>query len=280
MKQSLFHICVLAVLIFTAITTAQAQATRTWVSGVGDDANPCSRTAPCKTFAGAISKTAAGGEIDCLDPGGFGAVGITKSITLDCSGTYGSILVSSGGSAISINNASIIVRLRGLSLTGQNAGAYGVRITAASRVTIEDSIIDGFTDSGVFMEAPGDAAAPQLFISNTTIRNNTVNGLNVTSAGASPSRVAIIRSQIYGSSEGIIAQNADIAVTDCLIAGNNTGIRTAISGTVRISGNTISGNTTNFNTPKGAILTYGNNALTGNGTNNAPSGTVVPAGLQ
>ena len=61
---------------------AQAQATRTWVSGVGDDVNPCSRTAPCKTFAGAISKTANGGEIDCLDPGGYGTLTITKSITV------------------------------------------------------------------------------------------------------------------------------------------------------------------------------------------------------
>src|SRR5512146_1681863 len=73
---------------------AAAQATRTWVSGVGDDANPCSRTAPCKTFPGAISKTAAGGEIDCLDPGGFGTVTITKSITIDCRETEGSILAS------------------------------------------------------------------------------------------------------------------------------------------------------------------------------------------
>src|SRR5580700_9926459 len=77
-----------------AAAPAQAQATRTWVSGVGDDANPCSRTAPCKTFAGAISKTAPSGEIDCLDPGGFGAVTITKAITLNCSATLGSILVA------------------------------------------------------------------------------------------------------------------------------------------------------------------------------------------
>jgi len=71
---------------FAIATSAQAQATRTWVSGVGDDANPCSRTAPCKTFAGAISKTAAGGEISVLDPGGFGAVTITKSITINGDG--------------------------------------------------------------------------------------------------------------------------------------------------------------------------------------------------
>ena len=82
-----------ASLILTLATDpAQAQASRTWVSGVGDDANPCSRTAPCKTFAGAISKTAVNGEINCLDPGGFGAVTITKSITIDCHEVFGSIL--------------------------------------------------------------------------------------------------------------------------------------------------------------------------------------------
>src|SRR6266576_2121330 len=86
----------LAVVVFICAfaTLTQAQATRTWVSGVGDDANPCSRTAPCKTFAGAISKTAAGGEISVLDPGGFGAVTITKSITIDGTGNLGGILAA------------------------------------------------------------------------------------------------------------------------------------------------------------------------------------------
>src|SRR6476646_5752084 len=85
---------VVAIIWLGAASTAHAQATRTWVSGVGDDVNPCSRTAPCKTFAGAISKTAAGGEIDCLDPGGFGAVTITKAITIDCGGVTGGILAA------------------------------------------------------------------------------------------------------------------------------------------------------------------------------------------
>src|ERR1700751_4855879 len=78
-----------------AAAPANAQASRTWVSGVGDDANPCSRTAPCKTFAGAISKTANGGEIDVLDPGGFGAVTITKNITIDGGPFMAGVLVSS-----------------------------------------------------------------------------------------------------------------------------------------------------------------------------------------
>src|ERR1017187_5160999 len=98
---------------------AQAQATRTWVSGVGDDANPCSRTAPCKTFAGAISKTAAGGEIDALDPGGYGVVTITKSITINGRGTHASILVA-GTNGITINGSGspIVVNIQHLSIDG------------------------------------------------------------------------------------------------------------------------------------------------------------------
>src|SRR5271154_3285809 len=86
---------------FLTVGAAHAQATRTWISGVGDDANPCSRTAPCKTWAGAISKTTAGGEIDVLDPGGFGALTITKALTIDGGGQLASVLVS-GTNAIVI----------------------------------------------------------------------------------------------------------------------------------------------------------------------------------
>src|SRR5437762_13756053 len=95
----------LIVVIFalTVASAVQAQATRTWVSGVGDDANPCSRTAPCKTFAGAISKTFIGGEIDALDPGGFGAVAATKSITLD--GCCITSILASGTTGVIINIA-------------------------------------------------------------------------------------------------------------------------------------------------------------------------------
>src|SRR5687768_10757842 len=117
-------LCPVAALSFVAAAAlaaapAQAQATRTWVSGVGDDVNPCSRTAPCKTFAGAISKTAAGGEINCLDPGGFGAVSIVKAMTIDCDYTEGGALA--GGNAIVVNaGAADVVRIRGLDMFGVN----------------------------------------------------------------------------------------------------------------------------------------------------------------
>ena len=163
-------------LAFTSLV--QAQATRTWVSGVGDDANPCSRTAPCKTFAGAISKTAAGGEIDALDSGGFGAVTITKSITIDGTGMNGGILAS-GTTGIVINitgetDVAKSVRIRGLSINGASLnssgnGLNGIRVSAANNVTIENVVIDGFKNSGISIQA---AAPAKVFVRNCTIRNN------------------------------------------------------------------------------------------------------------
>ena len=108
--------------------SAHAQATRTWVSGVGDDVNPCSRTAPCKTFAGAISKTAAGGEINCLDPGGFGAVPITKSMTISCHYTEGGALAGGNGIAVNMPPPTDVVFLRGLDIFGVNGADPGIRL--------------------------------------------------------------------------------------------------------------------------------------------------------
>src|SRR4051794_28255150 len=140
---------VLVALALIIPASASAQATRTWVSGVGDDANPCSRTAPCKTFAGAISKTATNGEINCLDPGGFGGVTITKAITIKCHYTEGGVLVS-GTNAIVVNApATASVTLRGLDINGLGTGLNGVRILSAKSVDILDSEIYEFTGAGI-----------------------------------------------------------------------------------------------------------------------------------
>jgi len=171
---------------------AYAQATRTWVSGVGDDVNPCSRTAPCKTFAGAISKTAAGSEINCLDPGGFGAVTITKSITIDCHEVFASVLVSgtNGINIVSDNAAAPVVRLRNLNITGVSGGGLtGINITGANSsnttVILEDIMIDGFSQKGV-----NDArAGGKLFITNSTIRDNTQAGVTVGTVKATIDRL-------------------------------------------------------------------------------------------
>ena len=127
---------------------ANAQATRTWVSGVGDDANPCSRTAPCKTFAGAISKTAAAGVISVVDPGGFGTLTITKSITIDGGGVEGSV-VASFVPGFTVNAAaSDQVILRNLTLYGVGNGTSGIRVLSAAKVVVEHVDISGF-DVGI-----------------------------------------------------------------------------------------------------------------------------------
>jgi Right handed beta helix region len=189
MRTVHFFAVVLFALAFASV--AQAQATRTWVSGVGDDVNPCSRTAPCKTFAGAISKTAVGGEIDALDPAGYGAVTITKSITIDGSGTMGSILASlTNGIIINIapTDVSKTVRIRGLSINGASNGINGIRVIAAAKVSIENTVIDGFTQNGISVEATG----TQVSVRNTTIRNNATGINNASGAEVLMSGVAVV----------------------------------------------------------------------------------------
>src|SRR6201996_1923293 len=137
---------------------ASAQATRTWVSGVGDDANPCSRTAPCKTFAGSIGKTATGGEINCIDPGGFGQVTITKSITIRCLGNPESGITASGGPAITINAAGASVVLEGLDLEGLgnsgSPGTNGINFVNGASLVVRNMNIRGFRNGYGIVFAP------------------------------------------------------------------------------------------------------------------------------
>src|ERR1700730_16860349 len=156
--------------------------TRTWVSGVGDDANPCSRTAPCKTFPGAISKTAAAGEINCLDPGGFGTVTITKSITLNCHEILGSILGGPGATGITINaGASDTVVIRNLQINGINTGTIGINILGAAAVSIEDCVITQFSAQGIADTRT--AGNTKLFVRNTTLSHNGSSGIGVGATG-------------------------------------------------------------------------------------------------
>jgi hypothetical protein len=225
---------------FTGI--AQAQATRTWVSGVGDDVNPCSRTAPCKTYAGAISKTAVHGEISTLDPGGFGAVTITKSITIE--GTqgqgYGSILHSgTTGVSIPFDNFTAVgesqksVRLRNLNINGSggsggnaSSGLRGIRISggaasAGSEVFIEDCIIDGSRGNPGRGIEDARTGGGFLSISGTTVRNCIATGLStVTTTGGL--NVVVNKSQFIANANGIaVGNNVKIAIYNSNISGNS-----------------------------------------------------------
>ena len=302
-----FQVSAALVLLVLVNSSAWAQATRTWVSGVGDDANPGSRTAPCKTFAGAISKTAAGGEIDCLDPGGFGAVTITKSITIDGGGTFASILGSLTNGIVINAGASDVITIRNLSINGAGTGLNGIRFIAGGELHIENCVIFNFSQKGVDFEPSGPA---RLFISDTIIRNNNnaVNGGAVLlQAGAAGSVVATLdRVRMHGNTFGVLAavrttatirrcginSNANngffaagnavspvnvfvegCVISDCLARG----IRSDGSMTkVRISNDTITHNFTGLAVNAGGqIISFGNNRITGNTTDGAPTSTIT-----
>src|SRR5882762_3068583 len=172
MSKARLTLNILAVAIFTmtVASMAQAQATRTWVSGVGDDVNPCSRTAPCKTFAGAISKTASGGEISVLDPGGFGAVTITKSITLNGDGTLAGILAA-GTNAIIVNAlATDVVIIRSLSIVGVSSALNGITFLGGGELHVEDTKINGF--GGNAINFTPNTGTGQLYVNNVSMRHN------------------------------------------------------------------------------------------------------------
>lgn len=161
--------------VFVHSAMASAQATRTWVSGVGDDANPCSRTAPCKTFAGAISKTAASGEINVLDPGGYGGVTITKSITISSENFEAGVLVS-GTNAIIVNAAaSDVVVLRGLDIEGLGTGLSGIKVLGGLKALhVEKCTVNNFrgTNANGIDIVPTTAGTMELYISDTILRRN------------------------------------------------------------------------------------------------------------
>jgi hypothetical protein len=275
-----------------ASAPALAQATRTWVSGVGDDANPCSRTAPCKTFAGAISKTSAAGEINCLDPGGFGAVTITKSITLNCRDVIGSVLVA-GTNGITISAAATDqVVLRNIELQGIGSGLVGIEILTAGVVSIEDCVVTQFTRQGI-ADARTNSGG-RLFVKDTVINLNTGAGLAATGATvtnatidglksfnngygiavATGNNVTVKRSVLSNNTTAGAEADAggQLTVDDTAIDGNGTGV--LASGAIRVSNSDINFNNTAFS---GTVTSYGNNRVFGNA---APGSTPVPASQQ
>ena len=281
---------------------AAAQASRTWVSGVGDDVNPCSRTAPCKTFAGAISKTAAGGEINALDPGGFGAVTITKAITIDGGGTMAGILASLVNGIVINALSTDEVTIRNVSINGFNNGLDGVRYLAAGQVVLENVNIFGFqgNTSSHAVEA-NLGASGKLMMHNVSI-TNCESGVRVaTSAGlleAVLDNVRIERTDLHaveaaGNSEVTIrnstlthnfnagvrtaAGSAVINVDGSTLAYNNAGVNAAVSGSIiRLSDNDILNNATGITFVAGATVESAqDNRVAGNAASTAPNGIIT-----
>ncbi|MHB8446653.1 MAG: right-handed parallel beta-helix repeat-containing protein [Rudaea sp.] len=291
---------VAGLLILFATSTAFAQATRTWVSGVGDDANPCSRTAPCKTFAGAISKTAPGGTIDALDPGGFGALTITKAITLEAVGSVASVLVSGTNGIVVAAQPTDQVIIRGLTIEGLGTGINGINFVSGGQLVIERCVIQAFTSSGINLATP---TASQLVVTDTTIDKTSSSGpaVYVQATGSAPSvtldRVRVVGNGGYGVlvKNGIVAirhstlnQNyygvraisslatAQVTLDDSIVSGN-TGVGVSAVGStasVVISRSTITGNGSGVS---GSVTSFGDNRIfNNNGNDGSPVGGSIP----
>jgi len=293
------------------IAPANAQATRTWVSAVGDDANPCSRTAPCRTFVAAISNTAASGSIACLDPGGFGSVTITKSITIDCSNVSGGIFASAATTGVIVNAADVHVILRGLNIEGAGTGSRGINFVQGASLTVERCNITQFTSEGIRFTPSG---AAQLFVSDSVISLNGVSGGGgiFVDPGAGSALVTLQRVQLKRNFEGFRASGAGSGVVfaniqDSLVSSSGSfgiigvtpvggaavfldiqrsssnlnggaGIRASGAGVqVFIGSSIVTANDIGFSAVNGgAIFSFGNNAVDNNTSNGAATG---PAGL-
>jgi hypothetical protein len=313
MKWSVVVGIIGAVCLTLSSMPANAQATRTWVSGVGDDANPCSRTAPCKTFAGAISKTATNGEIDNLDAGGFGAVTITKSITIDGSGGgIGGVLVASTNGIIVSVPAGSNVTLRNLDFEGSQSGLSGITVTQGGAVHVQHVVIRDFVTNGIAF-TPNTAGA-QLTVDDAIITDSNGGtagnaGILVRPTGSGNASVTIGNTRIAHCLNGIFADGsggggvAHVQVTNSIITDSgNTGM--AVSSTasavnadvfntlisysltagagvagsaasLKLGGNIITNNITGVASSGGTLQSFKNNQITDNGTDGTPI-TAVP----
>jgi hypothetical protein len=235
----------LACLLF-AVSSANAQSTLTWVSGVGDDANPCSRTAPCVTFSGALAKTAAGGEVRTLDPGNYptslgaetvGPLVIGKAITISDGNGGGANILVSGTNGITINaGATDVVNLRGLTIDGSNTGTgYGIQINSAGRVNIENCVIQGFgpSASGGITVVPSSGTV-EVHIRNTIIKNN-ASGMLILPTGGATVITSIEGSTIANNSGGGLKADSaggpvGVTMTDSTVSLNASNGVNAVSG--------------------------------------------------
>lgn len=264
----------LAVLILTLVPmSAFAQATRTWVSGVGDDANPCSRTAPCKTFAGAISKTAAGGEISVLDPGGYGSVTITKSISIINYGSGEAGILASGTNGVVINAASTDrVTLRGLTITGfgTTTGIDGVRVLSAAEVVIEDCHIEGFRGTN---PSHGILFAPSSGTSRLSVRDTVImangqtaagnGGVSIKPTGSAYARADLENVNIANNATGLIVDSAGTSGASFVTLRNS-----------QLVGNKWDGAAANASATGEVNLVLNNNTITGNASSGVSTGAV------
>jgi hypothetical protein len=257
--------------LFAISAPAHAQASRTWVSGTGNDGDPCSRTAPCKTFAGAISKTAVNGIINCIDSGAYGTVTIVHSVTIDCHDVFAATLASLDGNVgFTINipagdpkDPLRTVRLRNIDVAGVGAGMTGISIVAATAVILEDMEITGFLKQGI-NDMRAEAMGSTLAIKNSVIANNAGVGI---AAGAQMNTVVLDNVQSIKNAYGLaLAKTNAATIARSVFSQNSTaGIEADAGGQLMLDSSVVSYNGTGISASGGAVA-FANSDIVFNAT--------------
>jgi hypothetical protein len=311
MTRTIFIAAALALTVTLPAVPANAQtAIRTYVSVSGSDTNPCSLTAPCRHFSAAVAATSAGGEVDALDPGGYGSFTISQAITIDGEG-WSYVAPPSGDPAITISAGSGDVVLRGLSLNGIGVtGANGIEFNSGTTLTVQNSVIQNFASGGILFY-PSTSTTTKLSVLNTLISDNGGQGIFIdpTDAGAVNAvldHVDIENNASSGLSIETYTETINVTVSDSVIANNgahgitagsssvgpvnvmvrNTtianngqdGLMASGTGvTIRVTRSTITGNTTAWIASSGVVSSYADNNIDGNGGGSPSANTAPPA---
>jgi hypothetical protein len=267
----------LAVVVATCVgaETGHASNARTWVSNVGNDTGSCTVTSPCLTFAYALTQTSSGGEINCLNPGGFGAVTINISVTIDCEGVSNGGISVSSGDAITINTANIVVNLIGLDLNGENedTAVDGVSLSQPATVNIRNCKIYGFLGgSGI------EVTAGTLVVDNVVVINNFFGIAEVSGNSGRVSNITVRNSSINNNQDGIAVEveaggtHSGATIEQTTLAFNVAGLEMVNAGAVAVIGSsTVVNNTVGVSQSNdGIVYSAKNNQIYGNGTDGTP----------
>jgi hypothetical protein len=258
---------------------------RTWVSGTGDDTSQCVVDAPCLTFAAAMALTLPGGEIDALDPGDFGPVTITKSLSIVGNQDAVSALspTSGGTSGIVVTaGANDVVNLRGLIFNGfAGTGASGVVFNSGAKLRIKGCTFLGFAGGGItFSPGAGSAATAKMVVESSNILGSG-SGVVVSPSAGIAANVQLTHLRTDGNSgDGVIADGTagggaiSVAIDNASIGFNAGNGINAVSGSgsvtidiIRsaIETNGLAGILSNQSGGGSSSVTVGSSQIHGNG---------------
>jgi hypothetical protein len=299
----------LAVAVMLPAASAQAQAPRTFVSAAGSDSNPCSFAAPCRHFQAAVNATSLGGEVDALDPAGYGPITITQAITIEGQG-WSYIAPPANGNGITINAVSGNVAIHGVSLNGVGitGPTNGIQFNSGGSLNVRDSVIQNFSNIGIIFE-PNSSTLSQLFVSNTLVSDNGSDGIAINPGGSGTTTGVLDHVEAENNGSGIFVgsftQTVNMTVSDSVSANNaGSGIQVfsivgmvsvmvrnatiannagngleadSTGATIRVTRSTITGNATGWAVSSpGVVSSYADNNIDGNTSANSEPPSPLP----